>query len=292
MPARSSSPAVDARRRHCRFCSRRWGWCRMPSWSSVGDGEEPGVARAVAWHELRARGPSTARRRPTARRGAPLPRRRPGRSALERVGEPAARRRRGACGRDTGRRDQRSAECRKWCTTTRTGCSCLPNDPRRARRRDPSYPRRCDLRDRLAAGAQPSVAAIGREPIYSRLEGILRGGGCVRPRVLFVGRSRHVASARRLARRRNGMRSAGSSIFRVLNDRERAGGDDRFVALPDAGALVLCRGFRPRPRGSCANFRPDVIIAIRPVRGGRRASGATARAVAREDSSSKYTVTR
>jgi glycosyltransferase involved in cell wall biosynthesis len=29
------------------------------------------------------------------------------------------------------------------------------------------------LRDRLAAGAQPSVAAIGREPIYTRLEAIL-----------------------------------------------------------------------------------------------------------------------
>ena len=30
-----------------------------------------------------------------------------------------------------------------------------------------------ELRSRLAAGAQPSVAAIGREPIYTRLEAIL-----------------------------------------------------------------------------------------------------------------------
>jgi glycosyltransferase involved in cell wall biosynthesis len=29
------------------------------------------------------------------------------------------------------------------------------------------------LRDRLAAGAKPSVAAIGREPVYTRLEQIL-----------------------------------------------------------------------------------------------------------------------
>ena len=31
-----------------------------------------------------------------------------------------------------------------------------------------------ELRDRLAAGAKPSVAGIGREPVYSRLEQILQ----------------------------------------------------------------------------------------------------------------------
>jgi glycosyltransferase involved in cell wall biosynthesis len=30
-----------------------------------------------------------------------------------------------------------------------------------------------ELRDRLAAGAKPSVEAIGREPVYTRLEQIL-----------------------------------------------------------------------------------------------------------------------
>ena len=46
------------------------------------------------------------------------------------------------------------------------------------------------LRDRLAAGAQPSVERIGREPTYARLKQFLRRGGRVTPRVLFVGRGR------------------------------------------------------------------------------------------------------
>jgi len=46
------------------------------------------------------------------------------------------------------------------------------------------------LHGRLAAGAQPSVAAIGRDATYERLERFSRRGRGVTPRVLFVGRGR------------------------------------------------------------------------------------------------------
>ena len=94
------------------------------------------------------------------------------RGALERLGEPAARRGRGVGRRHAGRRDGRRRRAR--------GRPRRRERPPRAGRR-PGRAGRCAgmlrrraLRERLAAAAKPSVAAIGREPIYTRLEAILR----------------------------------------------------------------------------------------------------------------------
>ena len=115
----------------------------------------------------------TVPRLAAARRGAPLPRRRAARPCSRAPGRtcrmPRSRRSRSA--RPSSRR--RSAACPRSCTTTRTGCSCRRTTPLRSPRRFARVLDDDELRDRLAAGAQPSVAAIGREPIYTRLEAIL-----------------------------------------------------------------------------------------------------------------------
>ncbi len=91
---------------------------------------------------------------------------------LERVGEPPARSRRGAVGRHAGRLD-RGRRCPEVVRDGENGLLVPPNDPGaladalRAILHDDA------LRSRLAAAAKPSVAAIGRDVIYGRLERIL-----------------------------------------------------------------------------------------------------------------------
>ena len=136
------------------------------------------------------------------------------------------------------------------------------------------------LRDRLAAGAQPSVAAIGREPVYTRLEAILGEAALMtRPRVLFVGRGRlTLPLAPWLAKKWDAL----EEVFdvRVLNAGSGSG-DPRFRLLPDRRPRVLprlCRelvrelarssrmSWSRATRSSARQFSPAVASLVRTPR--------------------------
>ena len=122
----------------------------------VGDGPERRAARAPGG-SLRGRRPGELPRPPHARRGAADRRRRRGRPALERLGEPAALRGRGARRSGCPSSRRRSAACPRSSPTARTACSCRQATPEAlaaALRRILEEP---GLRDRLAAAAKPSV---------------------------------------------------------------------------------------------------------------------------------------
>ena len=133
-----------------------------------------------------------------------------------------------------------------------------PND---VRLRSPRRLRRMldddGLRDRLAAGAQPSVAAIGREPIYARLEADPRGGGALTtPRSLFVGRGR-IAVPLPPGSRRSGTRSASSLDLRVLTTaRAPAAAIRGSACCRIAAPLFYCGCSFPSRRASCARSGP------------------------------------
>ena len=133
------------------------------------------------------------------------------------------------------------------------------------------------LRARLAAAAKPSVAAIGRDVIYGRLEQILAEAAAMTPRVLFVGRGRlSLPLAPWLQRKWDAL--AEVLDLRVLNA-GTGSGDPRFTAAPRRRSGVLpAAAARGCPLAARVPGRRD--RRVRPVRRRRSARRAMARAVA------------
>ena len=165
------------------------------------------------------------------------------------------------------------------CGTARTGCSCRPTTPsalagalRRILQDD-------ELRDRLAAAAQPSVAAIGRDVVYGRLEQILVEAAAVKPRVLFVGRGRvSLPLAPWLQRKWDALSEV--LDLRVLNA-GTGGGDPRFRLLPD-GAPAFYSRLPFEIARSLRMFPAEVLVASDPYIGAAARPGRTlARSTAR-----------
>ena len=178
--------------------------------------------------------------------------------------------RRSRSGRRSSRR--RSAACRRSCTTTRTGCSCRRTTVRALADAIAPCPRRRALRDRLAAGAQPSVAAIGREAIYARLEAILAEAAAETGRASSSSAAAASPFRSAVAREEVGRRSAAQLDFRVLaraGRRETARG--RFTAPSPCAALrrraLLRRAPVRHPPGAARRSDPDVIVATDPFVG-------------------------
>ena len=137
----------------------------------VGDGARPRRARAAGDGGGPGR-PHALPRRPPARRGARAARGRRRGAAAERLGEPAARRRRGAGDRharrrDRGRRRPRGRPRRGQRPARAAGDpEALAAAIRRVLDED-------GLRARLAAAAAASVRALSRDAVYGRLEQLL-----------------------------------------------------------------------------------------------------------------------
>ena len=121
-----------------------------------------------------------------------------------------------------------------------------------------------ELRARLAAGAKPSVEAIGREPTYTRLEQILVEAAQLTPRVLFVGRGRlTLPLAPWLAKKWDALESV--LDLRVLN----AGSGTGRSAVPAAAGRAprrSTRACRVEIARELRAFRPQVDRRVRSVR--------------------------
>ncbi len=149
--------------------------------------------------------------------------------------------------------------------TARTGCSSSPATPTRSPRRSGASSRTTSCAARLRAAAAPSVADYAPERVYGRARGDpARRGAPVKPRVLFVGRTRYSAAAPSGARA----------------EVRRARGSDSTSACSAA----------PRParrptthlRRSCRRVRPRVLdgplfYALAPVPHRARAPRASGR---------------
>ena len=245
------------------------------------DRRRPGARAAdAARRRTRDRRPRRVPRCAAARRGAALPRRRAGRRALERLGEPPARRRRGARRRDAGRLDS-------------------------GRRRARGRPRR---RERAARARRTTLlalaAAIRRVLTDDELRARLAAGGAGR-------RSRRSAASRPTRGSSRSSRRRRADAARALRRARPADGAARAVAREEVGcARRACSTsassnagsgpgdprFRLLPEGAAA-FYPRLPVEVArelralqaagrrradPYVGGRRARGPPAGPVARE----------
>ena len=249
-------------------------------------GDGPDRARARAARRTRAfSGRCRAQRRARA-----VPRRRRV-AALVVVGELPAHRRRGARGRDAGDRDARRRR-RRGRARRRERAARRARRRRRARRArstasspTPSSPRGCARTPRpRSPSTRPSASTGGSRRSCS-------SAARVKPRVLFVGRTRYRlpldaslarkwdalvgAHGRARARERHRLRSA----LPARAAAPRSTGRASTPALPLRVAREL-RSFAPRRRDR-----------REPVRGGRGRARAAARALARRSSWSRCTAT-
>ena len=157
----------------------------------VGDGPERGeLERRAAAVDAR---PDRVSRHAVSRRGAGGGGRRDGGGAVERLGEPAALGGGGALGRRAGRRDGGGRRARGRPRRRERAARASPAGPTRSPQPSRRILEEPGLRERLAAGAKPSVAALSSDEVYGKLEARARRGEPVsgRLRALFVGRMRY-----------------------------------------------------------------------------------------------------
>ena len=236
----------------------------------VGDGPTA-PASSSSRRRARARRARPLRRRGLARRGARAVPARRGRDRCSRSGwenfphgvvESLARRHardRDRVGGVAGDRDRRRERPARPAPATRQ------RSPPRSRR----YLGDAELRARLRAAAAPSVARFAPERDLRRLERILETRRAMKPRVLFVGRTRYSAAARRDAARASSMRSASGSTCACSRRRRPARtADATFRSCCRAPRRSTARCFYARP---AAARRPRGCGASSPMRSSRRA---------------------
>ena len=254
----------------------RRGRRRVPASSLLvaGDGEErdalvAGIVAAAASDRPRA-----AARAAAAGGGARRVRRRRRLHPLVELGELPAQRRRVARRRHAGDRDAAPAASRRSSRTASTGCS----SPSATRARSAAAVRRYfddeGLRERLRANAASSVGGLPpRAPPRRGRRADARVGRAMKPRVLFVARTRYALPLSETLQRRFDALSEVME-WRQLGDRprrRRVSSDDRFTLVPPLpGRLARRRRLlRAAPRSRVARDDP-VVPARRRDRPGRR----------------------
>ena len=201
-------------------------------------------------------------------RGARALRRRRREHPLVELGELPAQRRRVARRRHAGDRDAGPAASRRWSRTASTGCSFPSGDADALAAAMRRYFADEGLRDAAARACRgDSVAAYRPDRLLGDARADARGGGAMKPRVLFVARTRYALPLDRDACSAASTRSPTVMEWRQLGDRPPTAAmssDDRFTLVRPLPARIARRGGVLRRAPAPGRPRDPVVPARTP----------------------------